>query len=244
MSTTTVLFLAANPRDMQQLSLDEESRTIDHAIQQAGHSQQFEFRPHTALRITDLPPLLLRYRPPIVHFSGHGSMHGEIILQDADGFSITVPPDALTNLFRVFSKFIRCVILDACYSEAQATAIANHIDCVVGTTDEITDIAAIQFSSGFYGALAAGEDVSTAFELGCIQIGLHGLDEAYIPQLLGDGRDVRFVAPQQVVPPQQEGDVEKASSGREGGINFTNSTADISGDVSGRDKNVYFGTDN
>jgi hypothetical protein len=78
---------------------------------------------------------------------------------------------------------IRCVILNACYSEQQAGAIAEHIDCVIGMTEAIGDKAAISFASAFYQALGYGRDVKTAFDLGCVQIGLEDLEEHDIPVL-------------------------------------------------------------
>ena len=52
---------------------------------------------------------------------------------------------------------IRCVVLNACYSEAQAQAIAEAIDCVVGMTSAVGDDAAIEFATAFYRALGYGE---------------------------------------------------------------------------------------
>jgi len=44
--------------------------------------------------------------------------------------------------------------------------------------------AAIGFATAFYQALGFGRDVKTAFELGCVQIDLEGLDEQDTPKLL------------------------------------------------------------
>ena len=63
-------------------------------------------------------------------------------------------------------------MLNACYSEAQAQAIAKHIDCVVGMTTAVGDDAAIDFATAFYRALGYGRDVQTAFDLGTNQIAL------------------------------------------------------------------------
>ena len=63
-------------------------------------------------------------------------------------------------------------MLNACYSEPQAAAIAEEIDCVVGMASDIEDAAAISFSAAFYQALGYGKDVATAFAAGCVQIGL------------------------------------------------------------------------
>ncbi len=55
------------------------------------------------------------------------------------------------------------VCLNACYSEKQAHAIAQHIDCVVGMSDAVGDESAVSFSASFYQALL-GAYVQTAIK--------------------------------------------------------------------------------
>jgi hypothetical protein len=178
-----ILFLAANPLDTVPLLLDEEIRAIDERIRQSEYRDLFDIKQHTAARIADLQSYLLRHKPHIVHFSGYGSKSSEIILQDSSSNSQPVSVAALGQLFSILRDNIRCVVLNTCYSEKQALAIAEHIECVVGMTKSITDSAAISFASSFYQALGYGRNVRTAFELGCGQIDLHNLDEADAPKL-------------------------------------------------------------
>ena len=87
-------------------------------------------------------------------------------------------------------------MLNACYSERQAQAIAEHIDCVVGMTSAVGDDAAIQFATGFYRALGYGRDVQTAFDLGTNLIALQGLPDVDTPHLVArkvKAADVSFV---------------------------------------------------
>jgi len=91
---------------------------------------------------------------------------------------------ALAKLFELFaSKEVECVVLNACYSEVQATAIAKHIPYVIGMNKEIGDKAAIKFATGFYSALGAGESVEFAYKLGCNVIQLDGIPENLTPVL-------------------------------------------------------------
>lgn len=50
---------------------------------------------------------------------------------------------ALAGLFALFAEDIRCVVLNGCYSEVQARAIAQHIPYVIGMNKAIRDKAAI-----------------------------------------------------------------------------------------------------
>lgn len=183
-SVIRILFLAANPSDTTRLRLDKESRAIDETLRQSKFRDLFDVRQHWAVRVSDIQGLLLRYRPDIVHFSGHGRKPSKIVLEDNTGNSHPVSVRALNQLFSVLKDNIRCVVLNACYSEQQATAIAQHIDCVVGMSGSIGDSAAISFATAFYQALGYGRDVKTAFDLGCVQIDLENLDEQDIPKLL------------------------------------------------------------
>jgi hypothetical protein len=179
-----ILFLASNPRDTTPSRLEKEMRAIDEAIRQAEFRDKFDIRQQWAVRIRDLQRHLLRHEPEIVHFSGYGSDSGEIVLENDRGNSQAVPIPALSKLFALLKGNIRCVVLNACYSEAQAQAIAQHIDCVIGMSKAIGDTAAIHFAAAFYHALGYGRDVRNAFDLGCVQIDLYNLGEEDTPKLL------------------------------------------------------------
>jgi hypothetical protein len=185
----SILFLGANPSDTTRLRLDEEVRAIDQAIRQAELREKIEIKQHWAVRVTDLQDCLLRHKPDIVHFSGHGSQSGEIILEDDSGSGFPVSINALSQLFSLLRENIRCVVLNACYSRLQAEAIAEHVDCVVGVSQAIGDLAAIGFAAAFYRALGYGRDVKNAFELGCNEMALEDLGEEDMPVLLAVRRN-------------------------------------------------------
>ena len=189
-----ILFLAANPLDTVFLRTDEEARAIDTALRQAAN-RNFEIRVHGAVRIDDLQDLLLRHQPDIVHFSGHGTEANELILVDANGNSVRVSGAALRQLFTVLKGNIRCIVLNACYTETQAKALAEVIDCVVGIEDAISDEGARQFATAFYRALGYEKSIGDAFALGQVQIELAGLGEGKALHLLtrtGEAAAVNF----------------------------------------------------
>ncbi len=179
-----ILFLAANPTDTDPLRLGEEVRTIDERLREADYRDQLDLVPHFAVRLEDLSKSLLRYKPHLVHFSGHGSPSGAIILEDASGQSSEVSPKALGDLFGILRENLRCVVLNACYSATQAKEVTDGIDCVIGTTRRISDPAAIRFAGGFYTGLGYGKSIATAFALGQNEIDLAALGEADTPKLV------------------------------------------------------------
>jgi hypothetical protein len=179
---TNILFLSASPNNTSQTRLDVESRAIEEALFSTGKGHEFDLRQHWATRVTDLQGCFLRYEPNIVHFSGHGSKNGAIVLENSQGSIHYVPPNALSELFSLFSAQIRCVILNACYSDIQAKAISIHINTVIGIPNELEDEQAVAFSRSFYQALGFGKDVQTAFQLGKNQISLEHLGN-FQPQI-------------------------------------------------------------
>lgn len=193
---TAILFLASNPLDTTRLRLDEESRLIGRALKESPSGESFEITQEWAVQVSDIQDHFLRHRPSIVHFSGHGNSKSEIALQDEQGRTKTVAPSAIAELFLLLGSDIQCVVLNACYSEAQAEAIAHSVECVIGVPGPLSDSAALNFSQAFYRALGYGSDLETAFRLGCNQIALVGLDQRQMPRLIaprGHPRDIVFV---------------------------------------------------
>jgi hypothetical protein len=179
-----ILFLAANPKDTDSLRLQEEIREIENRIALAQKKHLFELIKEGAVRVDDLQFYLSQESPDIVHFCGHGTEEGQIILEDKNGEAVAVPPKALTRVFKVLKGNIRCVILNACFSYPQAYAISKEIDCVIGMSSSIRDDAAIAFSSAFYLAIASGASVKSSFDQGITQIMLLGIPQENIPQLI------------------------------------------------------------
>lgn len=178
-----ILFLAANATGTA-LDLEWEFGRIDENLRLAPRRRRLKLKPVWAVTVDRLIRALLAEAPTIVHFSGHGSAGEGILLRDEAGLPWTVPADALAGLFELFSDTVRCVVLNACYSEGQARAIRRCIPHVVGLRSQVEDLAAIAFSTGFYQAIAAAKDVPFAFELGKRRVRLEGYSDTLLPILL------------------------------------------------------------
>lgn len=176
-----ILILTANPKNTDKLRLDEEVREIQAGLERAQRRDQFEIVTRWALRVDDLRRALLDHEPQIVHFSGHGAGEHGLALENSSGQMQLVSTESLARLFKLFKDTIECVVFNACYSEAQAEAIHQHIDCLVGMNKAIGDRAAIEFAVGFYDALGAGKSYEVAYEFGCSAIDLEGIPESLTP---------------------------------------------------------------
>lgn len=205
-----ILFLAANPTDTGRLRLDEEQREIGESLRRAKKRDSFLLETRTALRSRDMQRALLDNEPQIVHFSGHGTdtdnlstptvtdntrgltwkdnkikeFSGGIVLENSNGKAQQVSSRTLSSLFKKFSDTVQCVLLNSCYSQNQAEAIAKHIPFVIGMKTALPDTTALAFSAGFYDALGAGRDIKTAFEMAIEAIKLADVGGDDIPILL------------------------------------------------------------
>ena len=179
-----VLFLASDPTNASRLRLGEELREIQGTLQLAKLRDRVTLQQRMSVRPADISQALLDMQPQVVHFSGHGAASGELCFENVLGETHPVGPDALAALFEQFSDQVNCVVLNACFSEVQAKAIAQHISYVVGMNQAIGDRAAIAFAIGFYQALGAGRTIEDAYKLGCVQIRLQGIPEHLVPTLI------------------------------------------------------------
>ena len=176
-------------------------------LTRAKQQDRFIFEQKWVVRPRDIQRAMLDLSPQFVHFSGHGMgtetardsgeagrkmvaevknpapLEGLIFANEA-GQAQLVSKEALAGLFELFAGQLECVLLNACYSEVQAEAIAQHIPYVIGINKELGDKAALNFAVGFYDALGAGRDIEFAYKFACNSIRMEGIPEHLTPILL------------------------------------------------------------
>jgi len=131
---------------------------------------------------------MLDFNPSIVHFCGYGKGEAGIIFEDEAGQALLVSAEALAGFFELFADGVECVLLNACHSEIQAEAIAQHIDYVIGMKQQIDEKAAIEFAVAFYDALGTGRSVEFAYRLACSAIEMMGVPEHLKPVMITRNR--------------------------------------------------------
>ena len=186
-----ILILAANPKSLSPLRLEQEVRDIEEGLERSKERDQFTIVKKTAVRPRDFRRALMDEKPQIVHFCGHGLEQKGIALENEIGQTQLVSARALSSIFSLFASYVKCVVLNACFSEEQADAICKHVDYVVGMKQEIGGQAAIEFSVAFYDALASEDNalskpqaVEFAYKLGCVAIDMIGVEGALTPIFL------------------------------------------------------------
>jgi TIR domain-containing protein/CHAT domain-containing protein len=167
-----ILFLSADPDNANRLNVADEMDDIRRSLYSRLREDQIRIEISIAASLTHLQAEFLRVKPHIVHFSGHGTKSGKLIFKNASGAAEAGSIQDIGSLFELHKKSIHCVVLNACYSEEQASAIVKHIDCTIGTTTAISDQTARTFAGIFYLALASGSTVQNAFRGGLLQLRL------------------------------------------------------------------------
>jgi hypothetical protein len=165
------------------LQLQREVKLIEDRLAAAPWGAGFTCEKIEHLRPDQLIPTLLRYKPEIVHFSGHGNERGELLFIDSTGNSHVVPDGALRDVFSTLRATTKCVVLNACYSAQQAQDIGEAVPIVIGMSAEISSAAAMTFASTFYEALAFDRSIQDAFDLGVAQVQLLLGSECHTPEI-------------------------------------------------------------
>jgi hypothetical protein len=178
-----ILFLSANPRGTKKLDLIKESNAIEDEIDSAGYGDQFSFKQRNEASVSRLQQFLIKYKPQIVHFAGHGNDAAEtgiFLFQDSKGKKEPASKEDIADLFRILNERkiitkrdkIRLVVLNACFSKELADEIAKYVDCVIGMHNQVNDTAARIFAESFYRGIASRQSVDTALDLGRNQLAL------------------------------------------------------------------------
>jgi WD40 repeat protein len=198
-----ILFLAANPSSTSELALGKECDVIQRVLRGARH-RDFDFQSRWAVSIDAMMDHLNELSPTIIHFSGHGAgkqseparsaaVHRDIdlpgkhngsgiYLQDEQGGPQLVTARALRMMIESAAATARVVVLNACYSEAQADALCSVVDCVIGMTGAIRDEAARAFAVGFYRALGNRRSVGNAVDQAVATLAAKQLPDEHLPR--------------------------------------------------------------
>jgi Effector-associated domain 11 len=189
----TILFMGANPPGTSQLQLEVEHSRIVTKLE-----GKFRFPTAKFVSASDIPELIIKNRPNMLHFSGHGKdpkasdssssgargigypmpknyeKTGGIVVFDNDmrGLKI-VENDVLEYIFDMAINQLgiplEVVVFNSCHSESQAKVLGKHIPYVIGTARAIQDDIAIAFATGFYFGIANGLAIEKAFTSGKMQ---------------------------------------------------------------------------
>lgn len=188
---TKILFLAANPNDQTWVETDKEHGIIKAEMERGPHRDFYEFLPpRFAVTISELLRAL-NGKPNIIHFAGHGKEEG-ITVTTENNQSQLLPNIALTRLFRPLKHTTQIVLLNSCYSAAQAKIISNLGMHVIGYNLPVSDEAAISFAKGLYIGLSEGKTLREAYNYALIVLITTNEEYARFVEVWRDGKKLKW----------------------------------------------------
>lgn len=179
-----VLILGASSEG--DLRVGREQKRIRAAVESALHRDYIELDVRPAATTSDLLDGITKFRPHIVHFSGHSNDQLIVFEKEDDE-----PHEGAVVTAQAFAAAVRAtdtppllVLLNSCHSAAQIDDLVVDVaPFAIGMADSIDDADAISYAAQFYAAVANGQSIQSAHLSGQAALQLAGLDGADLPTL-------------------------------------------------------------
>ncbi|MEU6825782.1 hypothetical protein ABZ921_34655 [Streptomyces atriruber] len=184
------------------LRIGREQERIRAIVQRATHRDLVVLDVHPAATAETLLDALPRFRPHVVHFSGHSGKDLLEFEQDVDDFheSAIVSAGAFARAIAAVDEKPLLVVLNSCHSAAQTVGLVETVPFAIGMANSIGDVDAITYAARFYAAIAEGQSVQGAHLLGRAAVEMNGLPDHEVPTLTF-APDVDPSATRLVTPP-------------------------------------------
>lgn len=168
------------------IRVNREQKRIRAAVDSALHRDQIELDVRPAATTTDLLDGVTRFRPHVVHFSGHSST-GTLVFErevDAPHEGAAVTANAFASAVQATDDRPLLVILNSCDSAAQIEdLVATVVPFAIGMSASVADGDAITYATAFYAAVANGQSIAASHKSGRAALELAGLEGADLPTL-------------------------------------------------------------
>jgi len=190
-----ILYLTASAAG--DLRVDQEVRRVNAAVRTATGRDLVSIEHLPAVTGGDLLDGLTRFRPQVIHFSGHADAQALVFDtgRDSKSLGIHLSAESFAAALEAVDRPPALVVLNACNSEPQLQRLLGSASVAVGMSDSIGDAAAIAFAARFYAAITDGQSVRAAFRIAKVQMEIDGLPDADLPALAEavDGDAARLV---------------------------------------------------
>lgn len=168
------------------LRVGREQARIRKAVEAALHRDYVDFDARPAATTADLLDGITKFRPHVVHFSGHSNSTLIAFEDDLDEVheSVVVTARAFASAIQATDDPPLLVLLNSCNSADQIDDLVDKlVPFAIGMSDTIADADAINYAAQFYAAIANGQSVGSAHLSGRAALELAGLDGADLPTL-------------------------------------------------------------
>lgn len=142
-----ILFVASKPIDVGFIRFNQEYQKICDIIEKQDNCQ-YKIFTQLALKKEDLQNLLEKYKPNILHFSGHGDVKG-LVMETRNERTTYADSIYFDNLLQSYS--LEGIYFNACYSGKIIDKInKDYFNYGIGNNDVLNDFLAIDFAENFY----------------------------------------------------------------------------------------------
>lgn len=196
-----LLLAAASAGDLR---VGQEQQRIRAAVQRATHRDLVDLDVHPAATVDVFLDALTRFRPHVVHFSGHSTQDLIAFEKGEDGFheGAIVSADAFARAIAAVDDKPLLVLLNSCHSATQTEKLVDTVPFAIGMSDTISDGDAITYAARFYASVADGQSVQGAHLLSQAAVAMNGLLDHDLPTL-SCAADVDPGATKLVTPPPE-----------------------------------------
>lgn len=168
------------------LRIGREQKRIRAAVESALHRDLIELDVRPAATTSDLLDGITKFRPHVVHFSGHSDADLIVFEEERDepheGFIVTA--GAFASAVAATDDPPLLVLLNSCNSAAQINDLVDRVvPFAIGMADEIEDGDAIAYAAQFYATVANGQSIRSAHLSAQAALELGGLSGADLPTL-------------------------------------------------------------
>lgn len=179
-----VLLLGASSEG--DLRVGREQKRIRLAVETALHRDQIDLDGRPAATTEDLLDGITKFRPHVVHFSGHSGDDLVVFELEQD-----TPHEGVIVTARAFARAVAAtddppllVLLNSCKSASQIDDLVEQVTpFAIGMPDSIDDGDAINYAAQFYASVANGQSINSAHLAGRVRLELDGLESAELPTL-------------------------------------------------------------
>ena len=186
-----ILYISATPANVENLQVDFEFKKIKASLEGGVKRDLFELlSPLMAVTLQDFLQAKHRYKPSIIHFSGHGLQDGLMFVTSENVFQI-IPNELLKEVFKGIEAYAELIILNSCYASAQAKIISANGIYVIGMNAPVSDLAALDLSDNLYRFISDGQDTEEAFKNVKVMIALNFAEEAETLEIWKGGKRLK-----------------------------------------------------
>lgn len=168
------------------LRVGREQKRIRTAVDSALHRDLVELDVRPSATTSDLLDGITKFRPHIVHFSGHSDADLIVFEDEIDEHhdGVVVTAEAFAHAVVATDEPPLLVVLNACNSAAHIPLLVGQVaPFAIGMSASIEDGDAINYAAQFYAAVANGQSIMSAHMSGRAALELAGLSGADLPTL-------------------------------------------------------------